>query len=333
MDFKMYLSRSFIFFDGVKLYLDIIEKSMENIGCGVSRVHDVGQINKDDVVLTIGHYDFFPVWKKSRNIIHWVQGIAPEETLANDKSSINKYRRYLQYRFMEWFILRKASFLLFVSEDMLRHYQRIYKYRGKNYAIVPCFNMVLDKSSFCQEKYQTPSFVYTGNLSGWQCFPETVDMFKKIKCLLPNANLTIYTKDQEDAKRILKEKGVSADVKYLPAEELAGELKKYKYGFLIRDNIEVNKVATPIKMNTYLANGIIPVFSDVIGAFHDHIGALKYSVPIDESRKISKIIELENTDILATDVYNEYEVIFREYYSPSFYVNMLSSKFKAILCI
>ena len=32
--------------------------------------------------------------------------------------------------------------------NMLRHYQKIYKYSDDNYAIMPCFNMLLDKASW-----------------------------------------------------------------------------------------------------------------------------------------------------------------------------------------
>lgn len=332
MKFKIYLPKSYDFYDGVKLYIKIIELAMVRVGYTVEYIDETNIISNEDVVLTISPYDFFHVLgKKPRRIIHWVQGIAPEETLVNDTSFWGKYRRYLQYRFMEWYILKKASVLLFVSKNMVNHYHMVYGYNNNNYVIMPCFNMPLDQTAFYDEKYQSPSFVYTGSLAGWQCFPETMNMYLRIKREIPNAALTVFTKEQDGAKNILKEKGITADVRYLPAEQLALELKKFKYGFLIREDIEVNRVATPIKMNTYMANGIIPIYSGVIGAFKENLGHLKYSVIVNKEKDLSKLMELEKTTIKAQDVYQDFKKGFEEFYSVSFYIELLSHKFITLL--
>ena len=52
---------------------------------------------------------------------------------------------------------------------------------------------------------------------------------------------------------------------------------------ITRKDIAINKVATPTKMSSYLANGIIPIFSDIIGDFNKVMGKLKYTVPVGQN--------------------------------------------------
>ena len=212
---------------------------------------------------------------------------------------------------------------------MLEYYRKKYGYNKNNYIIMPCFNDQIKDDAFVDSKYKNPTFVYAGNLAGWQCFPQTVELFKTIKSTIPAATLTVYKPDQEKAKAILSERGVEAMVKYVPYTQLAQEIKCYKYGFLIREDDPVNNVATPTKMCNYLANGIIPIYSNVIGDFKEELASLKYSVPLGSRYEgIEKLFELEKTEIKATDVKTDYMKVFASYYSEENYVNMISNMFK-----
>lgn len=71
---------------------------------------------------------------------------------------------------------------------------------------MPCFNQGINAACFSDEKYSKPTFVYSGNLIKWQCFPQTLDIFKRIQEVIPTAELTILTYDIEAVKSMVDEK-------------------------------------------------------------------------------------------------------------------------------
>lgn len=201
---------------------------------------------------------------------------------------------------------------------------------------MPCFNQKLELSAFNDEKYSKPTFVYAGNLAGWQCFSETIQLFKRIKEKIPEAELTIYTKEQEDAKQILRKYQVNATVKYVPYQQLNKELQQYKYGFIIREDIDVNNVATPTKMNSYMAVGIIPIYTNVVGAFKKNLSHLEYTVPLNISTQkvdvdkldLQKLYDLENKKIKVEEVLNEYNRVFEIFYLEEYYIEKIRKIFQ-----
>lgn len=46
------------------------------------------------------------------------------------------------------------------------------------------------------------------------------------------------------------------------------EMKKAKFVFCIREDIAGNHVATPTKLSSYVCNGVFPVYSSCMKAFH-----------------------------------------------------------------
>ena len=196
------------------------------------------------------------------------------------ENSLSKYFRKALWEFLERFALKHAEKIFFVSETMLGHYKRKYGYAKKNHFIMPCFNQELDLSCFTVDKYKSPSFVYAGSMSRWQCIDETLLLYKKIKQQFPQAALTLLTKEQEYAKQLCEKYHVTADIQFVPSSELQNKLKEYKYGFIVRDDITVNNVATPTKMNSYMAAGVIPVYSDVIGDFKSQFSDVLYTISL-----------------------------------------------------
>lgn len=316
--------------DATAYYVQIIKEAIELTGEEVGIERYLKNIKNTDKVITLHGKAFFYVWLKNRNqyIINWFQGIVPEEILCHFKNSLSKYPRKILWEFFERLVLNKAQIIFFVSNAMLSHYKEKYKYRKYNYILMPCFNQELNKAAFTKEKYAAPTFVYAGSMSAWQCIEQTLELFQKIKKEIPQSSLTLLTADLEKAHQLLANFEME-DVcaKYIPYESLNNELGKYKYGLIIRKDIEVNKVATPTKMNSYMANGVIPVFSDVIMDFRTQFAQLKYiiKVPPNVEECIADIIRLEQDDILPSEVLNEYELVFEKYYSKQYYVKKLYS--------
>ena len=314
--------------EATSYYIDIISRALLQQGEQVEKVFSLKVISPTDKVITIQSKAFFRVWLKNpkQYIINWYQGIVPEEAMCMFEDSLSKYARKYLWRFLEYFSLCKAKGNIFVSEAMWRHYQHIYGYDKSNYCIMPCFNQELDLRQFTAEKYATPSFVYAGSLSRWQCIDRTLLLFKDIHALFPQATLTLLTKEKEKAISLCHKYGVKADIKFVASSELQQVLGAYKYGFIVRDDIAVNNVATPTKMNSYMAAGVIPVYSDVINDFQTVFRDSKYVVSFTgEEEALSKIKKIETSGVDCGVIKSEYETVFGFYYSVDKYVGLLST--------
>lgn len=317
--------------DATIYYLEIIADALRLNGERVEFVEEVKDINKCDKILSIIPKSFWSIIRRriKGEIIYWFQGIVPEEISYYNYSIVKRFVHKIAYTLVEYLILKKSTFNFFVSNTMVNHYQKKYGYKKENYFVMPCFNQPLLKEAFVDTKYEQPTFVYTGNLAKWQCFEPMVVLFSKIKQQIPSASLTIYTKDKENAKVILNKYHVEAEIKYVPYNQLAQEIKKFKYGFILREDNVVNNVATPTKMNSYLASGIIPIYTDVIGAYKENLSGLEYAIPLTVGNQgLEKLLVLENKKLKASDILHEYTTVFTKYYNRDYYVKAIAERLK-----
>lgn len=310
--------------DATDYYVNIIKKHLEHLGRQVEIINSIDNLQKTDEVLVITTKTFFFVWIKNpkQKISIWLQGIVPEEAmLIFEHTFFSKYIRKFYNEIWERIALKYAKNIFFVSKAMLKHYQKKYGYKKNNYSIMPCFNQKLNKEAFTQEKYLSPTFLYAGTLSKWQCIDRTLLIFKEIQQQLPSAKLFLFTSEKEKAKYLVEHyniKNVSID--YVTYNELNERIKNIKYGFLIRDNNLVNNVATPTKMNGYLANGIIPIYSDVIDDFRENLKSQYLITGNTDEEMVNKIISFEQKRVSSSDIYDEYSLFFREYYNKDYYI-------------
>lgn len=315
--------------DATQYYIELIEKAIEKAGGSSIRCNSLSEINSKDIVFTIELNTFMQCFFKRRGvkIIHWVQGVSPEEAILTKPNKLFYYLRCI----IEWLIMKFAIIIFLVSEAMLQHYEKKYKVKVKHKAIIiPCYNKHLQKATFfTSDRYTKPHFVYAGSLSAWQCFDEMLAIYKKIEEMLPNSKLTILTTEIEKANISLAEKQIQHfEVKYIPLEELEIELSKYKYGFLIRKTSVINYVATPTKMNSYLSVGLIPIFTDAVGDFNEKIHLEEYELKllgdINIEKAVQKILEFENNIVIIPEnYYNIVKNIFDNYYNDEEYIKLM----------
>lgn len=318
-------------------YIDVIEKALRKVYGNVSFVSDVKEITKEDVVCIITLYAYRDVLihNFSQRIIYWWQGVMPEELRFNvSKFTLRLRLKILYNTFLEWLLLHHASLNIFVSPTMEEHYRRKYHYSGNNTFVMPCYNQDILQGAFHKEgKYSKPTFVYAGGMLVWQCIEEALQLYCKVKKHIPSATLTLLTNGKEEAARLInKYSAQDVTVKFVPVKELNDELAKYKYGLLLRSNDTVNNVATPTKFNSYLAVGLIPIISRVIGAYNPIISKMKYVIAIDDEKDLDnafgQICATENAEIKPENVYREYNQIFQSYYNTKEYIALLESKIR-----
>jgi hypothetical protein len=148
----------------------------------------------------------------------------------------------------------------------------------------------------------------------------------------------LLTEEIEKANNLLKEHNIkTANVKYVDLRDLNNELLKYKYGFLLRRDNIVNNVATPTKMNSYLACGLIPIFTDAITDYKDQIDLKDFSLIISSDLSVDeiakKIIDFERSKKDYSDLDIEIKKIFDEYYNDKKYIKEIKVGLKEYLSI
>ena len=317
--------------NALDFYMKVMEEAFQKNGEHVSRIDSLSCVYRGDKVIVITVNDCAKVLFKKRGVkvYTWYQGVAPEEMAFNAKG-FNKMIQYIKWSICDIISLWGSRANIYVSNAMAKHYCNKYLFWKGNYTVMPCFNQDIKPSAFVNEKYKEPSFVYSGSVAKWQCFEETISIFVAIKKAVPNAKLTVLTNMIEQARNIVEKAGLKdVEIRNVSYQQLPEEMKKFKYGFLIRKKHKLNEVATPTKMCSYIGNGLIPIFSPVIKDFEDNFGSLKYVINAKDVKGfVNKIIDLERISISAEDIYNEYKHVFDNYYCRDKYVQEISELFK-----
>ena len=323
--------------DATRHYIEIVNRAATELGFFFVITESINNIKFGDIIFTITTNNYIKGFflRPFCKTIFWSQGIDPEESMMREKNIFKYYLKSL----IEYIVLSLPSFKLFVSKAMLNHYKYKYNFNDKNYTTMPCFN--LHYSEPLQKnlnRYENPSFVYAGSLSIWQNIDETLQVYKCIENEIKNSTLTLLTEEIEKANNLLKEHNIkSAHVKYVDLQDLNNELLEYKYGFLLRSDNLVNNVATPTKMNSYLACGLVPIFTDAITEYKDKINlkdfTLKMSSDLSIEGMAKKISDFEKSkkDFSGLDI--EIKKIFDEYYNDNRYIKEIKVGLKEYLSI
>ena len=316
--------------DATSYYLNLIKEAalMSNLEFVQEKTLD--KVLKTDVILTITTTFYFraKIKKPFNQTIFWAQGVEPDEAIMRGLSP----RKILIKRLVEGLAIKTTSLLILVSKAQKEHYRNCYLYNGKNFFIMPCYN-ITRRESCNYEKYKIPSFVYAGGLAKWQCIDKMLETFKLINQALPNATLKVFTSNTEEINKKFTAYGINnASSEYVKLENLQHRLSDFKYGFLLREENIVNYVATPTKMNSYLSAGIIPIFTTAVDAFKENINLedsnLIFETPIDPKEIAKTIVEFESRTIDANVISNRIDRIFKEYYNDQCYLKPLSNQLK-----
>jgi len=205
--------------------------------------------------------------------------------------SFSRRRNYLVSTLI--FMLEMTTYLLAnqvccVSENLknsLLKFFRLYK----NIHVFPCLvsGSKLTKKSTRSSESMDYNFVYLGSISEWQKFDKAVNLYKDYS-KNNNSSFTVITNDKQKALQILKKKGVVGKILSLNNNEVLNELKKYDFGFLLRDVNLLNYVASPIKYLEYLACGVIPIMNIGIGDYSKDALSNNIAIVLKNNKKLIK---------------------------------------------
>lgn len=313
-------------------YLDVVKDALIKLGYECEYIMALDGINKEDLLVVPVPLDAMKFYLRGyRYFILWQQGVTADESFMRNHSKV----RYWLLNKIDLFTMKKAKAVLFVSDYMKKHYEKIGKcsFSDKAY-IMPCFNEVFDPSIYKDKDYSKKIFTYVGSLEPWQCFEETATLYKKVEDTVPGVFFKVLTFDTKGAEKILIEKGVkNYEVKCVPKEEVKKELMSATYGFIIREDNMVNRVATPTKISSYMAAGVIPIFSSCLVDFSLQAKKMTYAKQVDNlsSESIQGIIEFVNKPIVRDYIKQEYQSVFETYYNIEQHSKALSDILSRVL--
>ncbi len=315
-------------------YLELIGQALTDLGEKISYVDSYRKVfafPKDELVIcSISYEAFLLIIRGYRHILFWYQGIAPEENYLVHGNRL----KLAIFNIMEWVVVRRTDFLIFVSETMKKHVIRKYKISSiedRSYCM-PCMNTDLHPEAFFADgKYRSLTFTYTGSMTVWQSFEETAKRYAAIeKAFDFRPKFLVFTNDKEKAEQILKENDVrNYIIDFVPNEELPSALAKVKYGFIIRKDNIVNRVATPTKISTYLSCGVIPIYSECLEDFTDAAKDMSFAIS-DGKDLIEKLKAMEIREIDPDNILREYQSLFDTYYNQNRHLENLRAKLEPV---
>ena len=313
-------------------YVATIGTAAEALGFKVRHVTTLSEIQGQAAVLVLECKSAFllSLLRPRARVWLWMQGVFPEEARLHFGS---RWREAL-WRVFEWVALPRMQGVVMVSRAMQLHFRTRYPRLKLQTFVMPCVNAELVEACFrLPGKYTRPSFVYAGSLHRWQCLPETLAVFKKVKAVCADAQLSIFTKDTDEARQLVAVMGLDdVLVEQVALPELQNRLAAFKYGFVLRDDHVVNRVATPTKVSSYMAAGVIPVTTRAVD---DYTAAFAGVEPLVMSDQLNvewiahDVLKHESRQLNAEQVLASYRQLFGRYFDHSAYLPGLREFFKS----
>lgn len=311
-------------------YLEVVADALSKLGYEANWVESLDSVKKQELVVFPMANDAFRYYFKGyKNFILWQQGATGAESFMRHGSKLRK--KILDH--MDVFSMKKAKMILYVSDYMRSYYEeKAGRSFDKKSYVMPCFNEKLDRSALDGKDYTKKVFTYTGSLSPWQCFDETVDVYAAIEKVIPDAFFKVLTFSVDEAKAIMKRKGIkNYSVNMVPKEEVKRELEGVTFGFILRRDNEVNRVATPTKISSYLSAGVLPIYSRCLVDFDSRANGRSFAFPMDIGDDSAALVDFINKRIDAKRVKEEIVELFDSYYSAKAHAESIAELAKTLL--
>lgn len=176
--------------------------------------------------------------------------------------------------------IRNSRLLVVVTNAMGEHLRE--KYLG---ATRPSRIVLLPNVEWRENKPSAPRddprmrdgirLIYAGTMGGWQNTDLMLRTLSRVMALHPNVRAQLYVDQgsaaalQEELSRLgLSDRITSGSLEH---ERVLEEYTKADAGFVLRDDILLNRVAMPVKLSEYMSYGVVPiVLSPDLGDFVRH---------------------------------------------------------------
>ncbi|HEY8381981.1 MAG TPA: hypothetical protein VIL09_07525 [Microvirga sp.] len=160
--------------------------------------------------------------------------------------------------------------LVCVSEAMAQHYAAKHDVSRAAQIVCPIVSVGEAVDPYGRPYHDRPRAIYAGGTQPWQQVPKIV---AAIAATQDEVDAILMTPDVDGFARALAERGLAPDgdrltLRSASHQEVLAACATADFGFLLRQDTVVNRVACPTKLIEYLAAGVIPVLdSPAVGDF------------------------------------------------------------------
>lgn len=212
--------------------------------------------------------------------------------------------RGLRWRISRWIEnreLRKSDRLAGVSHELAEYVKTL---TGRNdMVVIPC---CLDTEKFyfdaearqkirrqCGFANEEKVICYSGGVYKWQKVSNIIDVCLGVSNIGENFKFLFLSQQDEKLKQMLQEKKMPLRryvVKSCMPHEVPQYLSAADVGIIMRDNILMNNVASPIKIGEYLGCGLAVILTDGIGDYSEMIAKAGVGCVLDDNRDLAQQI-------------------------------------------
>jgi len=322
--------------DATFRYVEVIRQGLREAGgedLGITW-SDATLRQADDVVSISCMPAARVMWKHpGARLIHWFQGIeAVERRFLH--GGWRGWGRYVIWSALEYLVLRKARVKLFVSEEMRRFLGDDRLGKGQSLSF-PCYNAdPLPQAVGPADRYAALNLVYAGSLYKWQRVEDVLATFKLLSQARPDASLTLFTREVERARALCRSMGLErVQVASVSPEELVQALQRFSHGFILREDIAINRVSTPTKLSTYMAAGVIPVLTEATPALSHILEAVPYKVivrePTDHREIADRLLAMTQAAPSPAQVHEAFASVFSSHFSDAVHARRIAEALAA----
>lgn len=192
-----------------------------------------------------------PLYFLCSRIITDMHGIVPEEVRSNGKIWSSRLMSIV-----ERIVIKRSAALVMVTQAMRDHFRKKYnlKDEGRMYTvpIVPLEALPADAPL-----RNSQLVIYAGGLQGWQ----RVDrMLEAVEHASDRFQYLFLTGDPTGLLGELSRRRISnVKVDSVPRAKIFEQYSHATFGFILREDSLVNRVACPTKLTEYLWHGLIPI--------------------------------------------------------------------------
>lgn len=229
--------------------------------------------------------------KKKDCIVFDCHGSEADEFYLYHNNLIGKGIYYI-LKMCERKVINNSKLIITVTEA------QYYKWNiTKKYLVLPMLpsKHFFDVANYRREirnKLNIPNdkivYVYSGSDAKWQLCKETIRYYKEIENNQKNTFLLILTQNKVYFEELLIKENINSykvcKVNYL---EMPAYLDACDFGFCLRNDSIVNRVASPTKVLEYLARNVKPILTEFVGDFSRQLG--NYACVIDINKCVIKI--------------------------------------------
>ncbi|MFC2728177.1 MAG: hypothetical protein ACFN4Y_00735 [Centipeda sp. (in: firmicutes)] len=223
-------------------------------------------------VATMGNsLRILPAYMFHSLIVSDIHGIQTEEIREYGAFSwISRKCRFFLYRLVEYIVAKRSRKIVTVTKEMTRYIQRHYTKDAKCIEI-PIFVKPIEKNENVEKDMHL--YIYAGGIHGWQKIDLMIETMKKIanhdekaQFIILSASKDMFLKKMQGT--VLEERVV---VDCVPPENLPDYYSRAGWGFILRDDNAVNRVACPTKLIEYMEYGVLPIIkSKYLGDFEEY---------------------------------------------------------------